>query len=100
MLRGLARLRERLDASALISFNQRNRDGGFFRHLLQELARAVHIIHVNHPRPRWHPFRWASIIGLHVLASRWLTRLDDEIPIPEFTVGYHVHARKRDDERA
>ncbi len=69
-------------------------NGGFFRHLVQEMERAAVIVEQRRPYPRWHPLHWVLLIGFRVLAPRWLTRLDDEIPVAELTVGYHVEAHR------
>jgi SAM-dependent methyltransferase len=69
-------------------------NGGFFRHLLQELSRAGGLIQARRRYPRWHPLYWLLRWGFGRLAPRWLARLDDEFLIDEFTVGYFVEARK------
>lgn len=69
-------------------------NGGFFRHLLQEMERAATLVEARRPYPVWHPMHWVLRVGFRVLAPRWLTRLDDEIPVTEFTVGYHVEAHR------
>ena len=69
-------------------------NGGFFRHLLQEMERAAVIVERRRPYPRWHPLHWLLLVGFRLLAPRWLSRLDDEIPVVEFTVGYHVEAHR------
>lgn len=66
----------------------------FFKMYLQETHRAIRIIRSHRRDPRWHPVRWLlRVVGSHAVA-RWLARLDVEIPIVEFTVGYHVEALK------
>jgi SAM-dependent methyltransferase len=69
-------------------------NAGFFRHLLQELVRAADIIEARRPYRPWHPLHWGVRVGFRLLAPVWLSRLDDEVPVEEFTVGYHVEARK------
>jgi SAM-dependent methyltransferase len=67
-------------------------NGRFFRLLLQELNRGAAIAQTRRRYPRWHPARWILRAALSGPAARWLTRLDEAIPIDEFTVGYHVEA--------
>lgn len=69
-------------------------NGGFYRHLLQELRRAADLIQRRRRFSRWHPAHWLLQVGFRTLLPRWLERLDDEELIEEFTVGYHVEARK------
>jgi SAM-dependent methyltransferase len=69
-------------------------NGGFFRHLLQELHRAGRIVLAGRPRRAWHPEHWFWRIVVMQYGVRRLARLDDEFDVPEFTVGYHVRARK------
>jgi SAM-dependent methyltransferase len=69
-------------------------NAGFFRHLLQELDRAARIVKERKVYGWWHPMRWLVGIGFGYIAPRWLSRLDDELPVPEFTVGYHVEATR------
>jgi SAM-dependent methyltransferase len=69
-------------------------NGGFFRHLLQELNRASHLIQSRRRYPKWHPLRWVLRYGMAYWLPIWLSRLDDEHFIEEFTVGYHVEAEK------
>jgi SAM-dependent methyltransferase len=68
-------------------------NGHFFRLLLQELRRGAHLIQTSGRYPRWHPLYWLLRVAGHLMAG-WLIRLDDAIPVDEFTVGYHVEARK------
>ena len=67
-------------------------NGGFFRHLAQGIDRAIAIL-LEHRRRRT-PLRSVLRVARQI-APRWLTKLDDEIPIDEFTVGYFVVARRR-----
>lgn len=69
-------------------------NGGFYRHLLQELRRAADLIQKQRRYSRLNPFYWLLRVGFRSLLPRWLERLDDESLIEEFTVGYHVEARK------
>ncbi|MEW6252689.1 MAG: class I SAM-dependent methyltransferase [Planctomycetota bacterium] len=69
-------------------------NGGFYRHLLQELQRAAGLIQQQRRYSRLHPAYWLLRIGFRRLLPRWLAKLDDEQLIEEFTVGYHVEARK------
>ena len=69
-------------------------NGHFFRMLLQELNRGIGFIQNHRPYPRWHPVHWLLRAASSYHVAKWLTQLDDEIPIDEFTVGYHVEARK------
>ena len=72
-------------------------NAGFFRHLMQEMERAARIVEERRPYPLWHPMHWVTRVGFRLLAPRWLSRLDDEVPVPEFTVGYHVEATRLGD---
>jgi SAM-dependent methyltransferase len=74
-------------------------NGRFFRMLLQEMNRGMGIIQSHRRYPRWHPARWLLRVASGDRVARWLTRLDDEIPIDEFTVGYHVEAVRTRDPR-
>jgi ubiquinone/menaquinone biosynthesis C-methylase UbiE len=69
-------------------------NGGFFRHLLQENWRAANLIQERRRYRRWHPMYWLLQVGARRCLTRWLARLDDEYPIAEFTVGFHVEAMK------
>lgn len=69
-------------------------NGGFFRHVLQEINRAAQIISSHRQYPLWHPLHWVLRLGLGYLLPVWFSKLDDEFFIEEFTVGYHVEARK------
>lgn len=69
-------------------------NGGFFRHLLQEIHRAGTIMHTRRSRQAWHPQQLLWRFVVVQIGVRWLARLDDEIDVPEFTVGYHVRATK------
>jgi SAM-dependent methyltransferase len=69
-------------------------NGGFFRHLLQENVRAARLIQERRRYHRWHPLYWLLRIGARKYLAAWLARLDGEFPIEEFTVGFHVEARK------
>jgi len=69
-------------------------NGHFFRMLLQEMNRGVNIFLTNRQYPRWHPLRCFLRVVSSYFVAKWLTQLDDEIPIEEFTVGYHVEAIK------
>jgi SAM-dependent methyltransferase len=69
-------------------------NGRFFRLLLQELHRGLGIIFQRKQYRRWRPAYWTLRLVRNRRLFRWLARLDDEIPIDEFTAGYHVEARK------
>lgn len=69
-------------------------NGGFYRHLHQELRRAAVLIQKQRAYSRLHPLYWLLRIGFRTLLPRWLERLDAEQLIEEFTVGYHVEAHK------
>jgi SAM-dependent methyltransferase len=71
-----------------------NPNGHFFLLLLQEMNRGIQILRSNHRYPRWHPITWLLKAGSSSLFAKWMARLDDNIPIDEFTVGYHVEAIK------
>jgi SAM-dependent methyltransferase len=69
-------------------------NGLFFRMLLQELDRGIRIIRANRKYPYWHPAHWALRAMASKRVAQWLTELDEQIPVTEFTVGYHVEAQK------
>lgn len=69
-------------------------NGGFYRHLLQELHRAAGLIQRQRRYSWLHPAYWLLRLGFARALPRWLARLDDEHPIEDFTVGYHLTARK------
>ncbi|MDD1753948.1 MAG: class I SAM-dependent methyltransferase [Methanotrichaceae archaeon] len=69
-------------------------NGGFFRHLLQEINRAAGIIQSHRNYKRWHPMYWVLSLAFGRFIPVWFSSLDNEIFIEEFTVGYHVEARK------
>jgi len=69
-------------------------NGGFFRHTLQEINRAAGMIQSHRHYRRWHPMYWVLHLAFTVIIPIWFSRLDNEILIEEFTVGYHVEARK------
>lgn len=72
-------------------------NGGFFRHLLQELHRAAWIFKNRKKNIFWYIKYWIVIIPLVILtklASESLTELDDAISIRDFTVGYFIEAQK------
>jgi len=66
----------------------------FFGMLLQEMRRGIGIVQAHRQYPLWHPIRWLLRVASSHNVARWLMRLDVEIPIDEFTVGYHVEAIK------
>jgi SAM-dependent methyltransferase len=66
----------------------------FFGMLLQEMRRGVGIVQMRRQYPLWHPIGWLLRVASSCNAAKWLMRLDVEIPIDEFTVGYHVEAIK------
>lgn len=69
-------------------------NGGFFRHCLQEMNRAARIIQSHRNYRLWNPMYWILRLAFGRLVPIWFSRLDDEFLIEEFTVGYHVEARK------
>lgn len=69
-------------------------NGHFFRMLLQEMNRGISTVLSRRMYPPWHPADWLCRVASSHRVARWLSRLDDEIPIEEFTVGYHVEAQK------
>jgi SAM-dependent methyltransferase len=69
-------------------------NGLFFRLFLQEMRRALSILQQHRHYPVWHPVRWIIHIAASYTVARWLTQLDEEIPVDEFTAGYHVIASK------
>jgi len=74
-------------------------NGHFFRLLLQELHRGIDIVTSRTNLSPWWPAYWFVRAAQSKAAAKWLSDLDDEIPISEFTVGYHVEARKLTDVR-
>lgn len=75
--------------------NEITPNGGFYRHLLQELRRAADLIQRDRGYSRLNPIYWLLRWGMRSALPRWLARLDDENLIEEFTVGYHVSATRR-----
>ena len=69
-------------------------NGRFFRLFLQEFHRGIGIIRAHRRYHRWQPGFWLLRIASSDPIARWLTTLDDQIPIDEFTAGYHVEAVK------
>ena len=74
-------------------------NGRFFLMFLQEMNRGIGIIQTHRHYPRWHPSRWLLRLASSRHVAEWFARLDNEIPIDEFTVGYHVEAVKTRDSR-
>lgn len=69
-------------------------NGHLFRLYLQETNRVVRIVRSQRKYRFYHPIQWVlSFVGSYFVA-KWLTNLDDELPIEEFTVGYFVEAIK------
>jgi ubiquinone/menaquinone biosynthesis C-methylase UbiE len=71
-------------------------NGGFFRHYMQETARATDIL-LSQPIFRSRsltPVRHAARLTLKLLAVA-LVELDDRIFLDEFTVGFFVVGRKK-----
>jgi SAM-dependent methyltransferase len=75
-------------------------NGRFFRLLGQELVRGGLIVRESRRYARLSPVRlvWWCVRSRPV--ALWFHRLDDKLPVDEFTVGYHVRARKRDPARS
>ena len=69
-------------------------NGGLFRMLVQENNRAGHLLTQLYRYPRWHPMSWVIRCWMHKFCPIVLSRADDEHLIEEFTVGYHVRAKK------
>jgi len=67
-------------------------NGGFFRHYLQETDRAATLLLQRRRYRRWHPIRLVVQAAFCVAAPLLFARLDDEMPVEEFTIGYHVEA--------
>ncbi len=70
-------------------------NGRFFRMLSQEVARGANIVRASRLRGRWSLTQLIARLAVRDEVSRWLARLDEELPVDEFTVGYHIEARKR-----
>lgn len=68
--------------------------GGFFRLLGQEVSRGASFLLAARRYPRLHPFSLLARAAGTRRAERWFAALDEAIPVREFTVGYHVEARK------
>lgn len=71
-------------------------NGCFFRLLLQEINRGIGLVQARGGYPRWHPAFWLGRTLFNNGLAQWLDRLDDRIPVAEFTIGYHVEAIKRE----
>ena len=69
-------------------------NGRFFRMLLQELHRGIAIVRSRQEYSKWSAPYWVLKMASSLRIAQWLARLDDEIRIDEFTVGYHVEAVK------
>ena len=69
-------------------------NGRFFRMLSQEVARGAHFVRSSGIRGRFSLTQMVARLAARDEVSRWLARLDDQLPVDEFTVGYHVEARK------
>jgi SAM-dependent methyltransferase len=69
-------------------------NGGFFRHLLQEIDRAASLIRQHRLWSRWNPMYYFLCRSFRRFLYGQLTRLDDRKPLVEFTVGFHVRARR------
>jgi SAM-dependent methyltransferase len=68
-------------------------NGGFFRLMAQENNRVGAILREHYRR--WHPMRWLAALWFSGICPVLFSRLDDRIPVEEFTVGYFVEARKK-----
>lgn len=69
-------------------------NGGFFKHFLQESARAGGIISARQQLGRYSLKRlWIGFLFQRLIPVLFY-HLDDEIPVGEFTVGYFVKATK------
>ncbi len=66
-------------------------NGGFFRLLAQESARAADLL-ASGPADRRPPAEVLRLLGEGL--PRWFFALDDERPVDQFTVGYFVEARR------
>jgi SAM-dependent methyltransferase len=69
-------------------------NAGFFRHLIQEIDRAASFVRQHRLGSRWNPISWFLSRTFRRFLFSWLARLDDRKPIPDFSVGFHVVARK------
>jgi ubiquinone/menaquinone biosynthesis C-methylase UbiE len=69
-------------------------NGHFFRLLMQEMHRGLMILRTRRGWHRWHPAFWLPRMCLDYVLAPWLARLDDTVPVDEFTVGYMVEAVK------
>ena len=67
----------------------------FFHLLMQELHRASQIVRDRLPVTNPELVRWFLAQATEDRITRALAILDDEVPVEEFTAGYHVHAVKR-----
>jgi SAM-dependent methyltransferase len=65
----------------------------FFALLSQELGRGMALI-LEKKIYDFHPLKLLLKLLKSSLVKRWLLRLDDRIPVDEFTVGYHVTVQK------
>jgi SAM-dependent methyltransferase len=68
-------------------------NGGFFAHLAQECARVAWTLDVHREGHGEHAAAVGTLFG--EMLPRYLNALDERFPIPSFTVGFHVVARKR-----
>ena len=75
-------------------------NGRFFRFLGQEVSRGASFLLESGRYPRVHPASMLARLAGTERVSRWFAALDDAIPVREFTVGYHVEAKKPESEAA
>jgi ubiquinone/menaquinone biosynthesis C-methylase UbiE len=69
-------------------------NGGFFRHLMQEIFRLPRLLDRSRHYKRWNPIV-PFLYGLSVLVlPYWLTWLDEKLPLETYTVGFHVEGTK------
>ena len=71
-------------------------NGGFYRHLLQELWRARGFSKKHLRAGRLSPRYWRLRLAFGRKVMRQLADLDDRFPIDLFTVGFHVEAKRLD----
>lgn len=70
-------------------------NGRFFALLSQEIERGVSLIRGAHLYSPFNPVYWFLRLLKGRFIKGWLLYLDKAIPVDEFTVGYHVTARKK-----
>jgi ubiquinone/menaquinone biosynthesis C-methylase UbiE len=77
-----------------VQLNNIEGNGGFFRHLMQEIFRAAQVLHRSRRYKLWNPMiPLLYLLSVGILPFV-LSSLDDKVRVEDYTVGYHVEATK------